>query len=310
MRTTLQVRERGLIRRDHAGACPRLDGHVAHGHPLLHREGANDLAGVFDDMTSRATHAKPRAHGENHVLRRHASGQASINADLERLRLCLQETLCREHMRHLRRPDAECHRAECAVRAGMAVAAHHGHARLRQPQLGPDDVHDPLSLVAEREQRDAELLAVPRELLDLREPRAGARIANGERRKTAERRRRGVIHRRDGAMRRAHLQPPLSQLGEGLRRGDFVHEMQVDVQDSRCRVGLGAHDVPVPELLEQCPWANLGHADTASARVAPRAWPTARTPDAGVARCCAWSRQLSASTYASADAVTTSVCAP
>ena len=40
--------------------------------------------------------------------------------------------------------DAECERAECAMRGGVAIAADHGHAGLRQAQLGSDDMHDAL----------------------------------------------------------------------------------------------------------------------------------------------------------------------
>jgi hypothetical protein len=40
--------------------------------------------------------------------------------------------------------DAERQRAECAVRRGMAVAAHHRGAGQREALLGPDDVDDAL----------------------------------------------------------------------------------------------------------------------------------------------------------------------
>ena len=39
-----------LVGRDHAGAGPPLDGHVADGHPRLHRQRPDGLAAVLDDV--------------------------------------------------------------------------------------------------------------------------------------------------------------------------------------------------------------------------------------------------------------------
>ena len=49
-----------------------------------------------------------------------------------------------QHMLHFAGADAERQRAESAVRGGVAIAADHGHAGLREALLGPDDVHDAL----------------------------------------------------------------------------------------------------------------------------------------------------------------------
>ena len=62
--------------------------------------------------------------------------------DLERLRLALEQRLRGQDHLDLARPDAERQRPEGAVRGGVGVAADDGHARLRQPQLRPDDVDD------------------------------------------------------------------------------------------------------------------------------------------------------------------------
>src|SRR3546814_14047118 len=58
-------------------------------------------------------------------------------------------------------------RAERTVRRGVAVAADDRHAGLGQPLLRPDDVDDALTDVVYREVRDAELLHVLFERLDL-----------------------------------------------------------------------------------------------------------------------------------------------
>ena len=139
--------------------------------------------------------------------------------------------LRRQHVRHLAGADAERQRAERAVRAGVAVAADDGHARLRQPQLGADDVHDPLPLAAQRVQLDAELVAVLLERRDLR--RRGGVEHRDAPVAAARRGRRRVIHRRDRALGTAHLEAALAQPGERLRRRDLVDQVQVDVEDRR-----------------------------------------------------------------------------
>ena len=54
----------------------------------------------------------------------------------------LDQRLGGEHVLDLRGADAEGQRAERAVRRGVAVAAHDGHARQGQALLGADHVHD------------------------------------------------------------------------------------------------------------------------------------------------------------------------
>src|SRR5439155_24744789 len=78
-------------------------------------------------------------------------------ADLERLE---REALRREHIADLRGPDPERNRAERAVRRCVAVAARDRHARLRQSELGTDDVNDPLLVGPRCVQLNPELAAV------------------------------------------------------------------------------------------------------------------------------------------------------
>ena len=60
-----------------------------------------------------------------------------------------------------------------------------------------------------------------------------------------------MIHGRQRPIRAPHLQVLRTQHGERLRRGDFVNQMQVDVQN-RGRVGSFRHDfVLFPNLLEE-----------------------------------------------------------
>ena len=63
-------------------------------------------------------------------------------------------------MLHFARADAECQRAKCAVRAGVASAAHDGHTRLRRAQFRPDNMDDALFRRVEVEKFDAKLAAI------------------------------------------------------------------------------------------------------------------------------------------------------
>ena len=51
----------------------------------------------------------------------------------------------------------------------------------------------------------------------------------------------------------AHLEAALAQTREGLRRGHFVDQVQVDVQQRRS-ARLLVHDVGVPEFFDDRAW--------------------------------------------------------
>ena len=94
-------------------------------------------------------------------------GERSVELHRERLRLALQQALGGQDVADLARADAEGEGAEGPVRAGVAVAADDGRARVREAQLRPDHVDDALPLVAHPVEGDAELAAVPLEGRDL-----------------------------------------------------------------------------------------------------------------------------------------------
>jgi hypothetical protein len=58
-----------------------------------------------------------------------------------------------------------------------------------------------------------------------------------------------VIHRCDGEIRSPNLQASLTETGERLRRGDFVNQVKVDVENGRS-IGFLYDDVVVPYLLK------------------------------------------------------------
>jgi len=60
-----------------------------------------------------------------------------------------------------------------------------------------------------------------------------------------------VVDGGHGLLRPPDLQPALPQPGERLRRGDFVDQVQVDIEQGRAMGRLG-HDVVVPNLVDNC----------------------------------------------------------
>jgi hypothetical protein len=62
-----------------------------------------------------------------------------------------------------------------------------------------------------------------------------------------------VIHRSEGFIGAADFESALAEAREGLGRGNLMHQVQVNVQDS-WRILLFGHNVRVPDFLEECFW--------------------------------------------------------
>ena len=195
-------------------------------------------------MTDAATGADASDDRQHDVLGGHARRRIAVDADFHGGRPRLRQRLARQHVLHLGGADAEGQRAESTVRRGVAVTADHGHAGQRETLLGADDVHDALARIAHRVQRDVELVAVrPQHLHLLGRDRVGngqMQIGGGD----------VVVLGRHGQVRAAHGAPRHAQAVEGLRRGDLMDEVQVDIE----QIGLpaaGADDMAVPDLLAE-----------------------------------------------------------
>src|SRR6266508_5546681 len=183
VRPPFDIGERGRVGRDHAGARAGLDGHVAHGHPLLHGHGGDGRSGVFDDVPHPAGGADPGDDGEDDILGADARGPRASDPDPHHLGLLLPQALGRQHVLDLGRADAEGEGAESSVGGRVRVAADEGDARLGQTLLGADDMHDALARVARTEEGDALLARRALEALD--HPAdliVGARLRPGARR--------------------------------------------------------------------------------------------------------------------------------
>src|SRR6185437_8600402 len=130
-----------LIRRNHPSTRTGFDRHVANGHPRFHSESVYCTPRVLEYAPRSTADTYPGNYGQNDVLRRDALRKPALDADFHRFRLVLQDALRREHVCHFRSADSKRERAECAMRAGMAVATYDRHAGLSQSQLWADNVN-------------------------------------------------------------------------------------------------------------------------------------------------------------------------
>ena len=167
MLAALDVLEGGLVGSDHAGACARLDGHVAHGHAALHGEGADCGAAVLEHVALTAAGANLRDDGEDDVLSGHAGLESAFNVDGHGLEACQGQGLGGHDVLHLGGADTERESAERTMGGGVGVTADDGHAGHGQAELRADHVHDALLLVAEGVDAHAEFLGVAAQGLNL-----------------------------------------------------------------------------------------------------------------------------------------------
>ena len=120
----------------------------------------------------------------------------------------------------------------------------------RESFFRSDNVHNALMLVTERVHRNAVVVAVLAEDIQLLR-RHRIRDWN-DAKLISRRRRRAVIHCANREIGTPHRQPTLAQHRESLRRSHLVHEMQVDIQHRRRILALVPHGMGVPYLLKQC----------------------------------------------------------
>ena len=247
------VGQGGLVGGDHAGACPRLDGHVADGHPSFHREAPDGRAPVLDDVPHPPAGADAPDDGEHEVLGRDPGWKLPVDGDRHGRRSALGEGLGGQDVLDLTGADAEGEGPEGAVGRRVAVAAHDGHARLGQPLLGTDDVDDALVGVAHRVAGNAELGAVVRQHLELLgRDGVGHRLVDVGGGHVVVSGGDGEVGPMDGPTGEAE---PVECLGGG----HLVDQVQVDEENVRLVVANVDH-VAVPNLLGQGAGC-FGHAD-------------------------------------------------
>ncbi len=149
--------------------------------------------------------------------------------------------------------DSEGESSEGSVSAGVGVSADDGHAGLGGSELGSDHVDDALRGVLDVEEFDTEVGAVLAEGVDLRgrdlvdDVEAVVGAGGGD----------VVVDRGDGAVRTTKLAASHAEAVEGLRTGDLVDQVEVDVEDRGLACGLG-YEVLLPDFFEECLWCR-GH---------------------------------------------------
>ena len=117
--------------------------------------------GIFDCVADPAGDADLSDQREDNVLDRYAgTPSAPSELDAHAFLLALTQRLRREDAFALTRADPECHGAEGAMGAGVAVAAYQGAAGKREPGFGPDDVDDPMTMVVDRDVGNSEALSI------------------------------------------------------------------------------------------------------------------------------------------------------
>ena len=102
------------------------------------------------------------------ILRGAAERQLATHGDPHALDRRLQQGLARHDMLDFRGTDAKGERPERAVRRGVAVAAHQGHARQGETLLRADDMDDTVARILDLEQGDAEVGAIAPQRVDLK----------------------------------------------------------------------------------------------------------------------------------------------
>src|SRR6266478_1689793 len=131
--------------------------------------------------------------------------------------------------------------------AGVRVAADDGHAGFGEAEFGADDVDDALVGRLDVVELNAEVGTVFAEGFDL----AGGDLvddvetvfdaAGGD----------VVVHRCDSAISTAQFAARHAEAVEGLRAGDLVDEVKVDVENAGFACGFG-DEMLLPDFFEEC----------------------------------------------------------
>ena len=130
MGSSFEVGKRGVVRSDHARARAAFNAHVAHRHAAFHRQITDSAAGVLDDVSDAAANPNASDDVEHDVFGGHAQRQIALDPHLHRLWLALRQGLRGQDVLDFACTDPPRQGAECAMRAGVAVAADDSQAGL------------------------------------------------------------------------------------------------------------------------------------------------------------------------------------
>jgi hypothetical protein len=243
-RAALQIGEGLVVGRQQARAGAGLDRHVGDGQPPFDAHRIERAAAIFDDVAGAAGGAEPADDRKDQILRADGEAKRSFDPHLQGAGGPKQQGLRRKHMLDFAGADAERERAERAMSGGMAVAADDGRPGKGEALLRPDDMDDALlgrgrGDIGHAEQGDVRFQG--RQLL------GALRIEDREARRGGRQIMVGDGKREVGP---AHLAACRSQAVEGLRRGHFMDEVTVDINEAGAVLAPLDH-VRVPDLFVQ-----------------------------------------------------------
>src|SRR5690606_27574250 len=232
--------EGGLVGCDQSPPGTHLDAQVAEGHPLLHVEVADRLAGILHEVAGGSARGELPDHVEGHILGTYALSELSLEVDPHGFGPRLQDALRGEYHLHFAGADAEGDGAERPVGGGVAVATDDGHPRLCKAILRSDHVNDPVLGVAQAVVGEPELPGVPGEGVDLVTgdlvPDGALLLHGGD----------VVVGRKQRLLRTEYLQSPCPKSRKGLGTGYFMAEVAVDIELRGTLLYCGNH-VCVPD---------------------------------------------------------------
>jgi hypothetical protein len=156
----------------------------------------------------------------------------------------LHQALGGKHVFHFAGANSKCQRAECAMGRGVTVAADDGLAGLRDAKLRTNNMHDPLMLAVHIEQPHTGFLAILFERFELR---LRVLVQDGE---GTVFRRDGMVHDRKRKIWTTNFAALGTQTGKRLRRGTFMNQMPIDIEE-RWLTRLLVHNMVVPNLFIQ-----------------------------------------------------------
>ena len=248
-RAAVHVIQRGLIHRHQAHPRARFNRHIADRHAAFHRQGANGTAGKFQRIAGATGGTNLADDRQHHVFGSDAGWQRAVHQHAHVFHLLRHQTLSGQDVFHFRCADAMRQRAECTMRGGVRITADHGHTGQGGTLFGAHHMHDALAHIVHFEFEDAEIGAVfvqglhlhARYVITDRRQATGALNASGGH---------VVVGRGDIGRHPPRFAPGQPQTFKRLRRGHFMQDVAVDVEQRRAIVAAH-HLVHVPKLVVQ-----------------------------------------------------------
>ncbi len=242
--TALEVFERCLVGSHKAATCSHLNREVTEGETTVHRHVADDITGIFNEVTRCARGSQLTHEVEGHVFRRHTALQLAVDVDAHGLRLLLQDALRGQHHLNLGGADTESHSTYSTMRRRMTVTTDDGHARQRQGLLGTDDMDDTIVLGVHLKLGQSKLITVLVERVNLETSHGvsdrlvlvmGLNV---------------MVGHEEVLLRAEHLKPAFAQTVKSLRGGHLMAIEPVDIKLGRT-VLYNLHNVPVPDFIKK-----------------------------------------------------------